>query len=460
MSMFLVVSVQAQEETKKEPSLQDAQTRDEVYDYLMYKCPPGGQPILSNEWVADAELMFAVSDRLLKIAKNDWAKQDAYHHKILGFCSLARAKVEDAEQKMEAYLDELTANGYKEAAEKGRFQLFITKAEEKEKTPENYATFLSELKPWIDRKIPILDVIFLGSIVVVQRHEITAEQFFTELLEYVQSTECTLPPVEKMQAVKEVKQQLEMYQFGQFHIKALETVNSPESFDTFKAELKEWINRKTVNVFEIPKLGLLLAEKNGVPAEQFMNELIEFLQSPECSAEAHWKEHYETEWKKLLLTAVGSDPKLYGRTLDDKEFDWANLRGKYVLIQVTATWCGPCKMAIPGMQEAYKKYRDKGFEIVSVYTAERGDDPVAMVKREVEQKGLPWIIISETLTEKAREQGQSEYPELGGSYFSEYWDYYGISGVPTMVLVDKEGKIIMTQARGAALQTKLAEIFE
>jgi thioredoxin-related protein len=59
---------------------------------------------------------------------------------------------------------------------------------------------------------------------------------------------------------------------------------------------------------------------------------------------------------------------------------------------------------------------------------------------------LPWIVISETLTERA---GQPNYRAS-----------YAVLAVPTMVLVDKEGKVIMMEARGEALQTKLAEIFE
>ena len=138
--------------------------------------------------------------------------------------------------------------------------------------------------------------------------------------------------------------------------------------------------------------------------------------------------------------------KLYDKTLDDKDFDWDALRGQYVLVQFTATWCGPCHLEIPGMKEVYTKYHNKGFEIVSLYVFERGVNPVAEIKEHVDNSKLPWIVISETLTEKA---GQPKYG-----------DSFAIASVPTMLLVDQEGKIIMTNARGEALQTKLAEIFE
>ena len=126
--------------------------------------------------------------------------------------------------------------------------------------------------------------------------------------------------------------------------------------------------------------------------------------------------------------AVGSELILYGRTLANEDFDWENLRGKYVLVKFTATWCPPCTAAIPGMLEAYEQYRDKGFEIVSIYIGERGADPVATVRRFVEREELPWIILSEFLTAEAGQPPQGEA--------------FGIRVVPTMVLVDREGKVI------------------
>jgi len=131
---------------------------------------------------------------------------------------------------------------------------------------------------------------------------------------------------------------------------------------------------------------------------------------------------------KSISYRVGSDFPLYGKTLADKDFDWESLRGNYVLVKFTATWCPPCRAAVPGMLEAYEKYHDKGFEIVSVYIGEREPNAVATVERFVEREKLPWIILSEALTVK---DGQT--PQ--GAAF-------GIDTIPKMVLVDKEGKVI------------------
>jgi thiol-disulfide isomerase/thioredoxin len=146
---------------------------------------------------------------------------------------------------------------------------------------------------------------------------------------------------------------------------------------------------------------------------------------------------------------IGSDPKLYGKMLDNKDFDWESLRGKHVLINFTGTWCGPCREKIPLMLEAYKKYHDKGFEIVQVYIGERTADPVAAVKNFVEEKQLPWMIISEALSEKAN--------------FTPHKLFYHTPTVPVMVLVDKRGAVIVpneSSNESGLWLAKLREIFE
>jgi thiol-disulfide isomerase/thioredoxin len=140
------------------------------------------------------------------------------------------------------------------------------------------------------------------------------------------------------------------------------------------------------------------------------------------------------------VNQLGIDLKLYGKMLDNKDFNWEALRGKYVLVKFTSSSCIPCRAEIPGMLKAYQQYHDKGFEIVSVYVF----DKFAETKKVVAEERLPWLIISEDLTEKANQP--------------LHILKYKFSGTPTMLLVDKDGKIIDADVRGEKLQTRLDEL--
>jgi len=204
-----------------------------------------------------------------------------------------------------------------------------------------------------------------------------------------------------------------------------------EDYKQFETEARAWI-----------------AEQNELPAGQlqFVEKIIEFAKSPQSKLSEIKREAMLVALESVRRMTAGGDPQLYGKTLDNEDFDWKSLRGKYVLIKFTATWCGPCRRQIPDMLESYQNYHDKGLAIVSVYIQERGSDPVARVKLDVEERKLPWIILSEELARQARQP--------------KYDDFYVISGLPTLVLVDKEGKIMIPPTSGFEWKTKLAEIFE
>ncbi|MDR1960486.1 MAG: TlpA family protein disulfide reductase [Planctomycetaceae bacterium] len=171
------------------------------------------------------------------------------------------------------------------------------------------------------------------------------------------------------------------------------------------------------------------------------DEILAFVRSDELKVSEEKKKEAILLIEGFQKRLLGSNPELYGKTLDDQDFDWNKLRGKYVLIKFTASWCGPCKGEIPFMRKAYEKYHDKGFEIVSVYVWDTRD----ATKKVVEEEMLNWIILSEELTEKAG------LPKQGTGY--------AIQGVPTMILVDKDGKIISTTVRGEELEKTLAKLF-
>jgi peroxiredoxin len=137
-------------------------------------------------------------------------------------------------------------------------------------------------------------------------------------------------------------------------------------------------------------------------------------------------------------TAVGQmAPDIALNNLEGQEVSLSSLRGKYVLIDFWASWCGPCRQENPNVVRMYNKYKDKGFEIYGVSL----DRDEAAWQRAIEKDGLSWVHVSDL-----------------NFWNSEVVPLYNIEGIPMTVLIDKEGKIIAKNLRGPSLEAKLAEI--
>jgi len=138
------------------------------------------------------------------------------------------------------------------------------------------------------------------------------------------------------------------------------------------------------------------------------------------------------------LTLVGNSMELQGTQLDGTPFDWSKYLGKVVLVDFWATWCGPCRAELPNVIQAYKQYHDKGFEVVGVSL----DTDKKAAEAYVKDQQIPWVTL---FNDDANHNGWQHPMAV----------YYGVQGIPTVILVGADGKVISLSARGPELHKQL-----
>ncbi len=125
-------------------------------------------------------------------------------------------------------------------------------------------------------------------------------------------------------------------------------------------------------------------------------------------------------------------PDFTTKTFEGEPLALSDYRGKYVLLDFWATWCGPCLYETPNLLPLYEEFGDDPrFEIIGLSL----DDEPGAPKRYVEEKGMNWV-----------------HGFLGNWMQTDVPNKFKVGGIPAIMLIDPEGKLVAVELRGRAIR--------
>ena len=211
-----------------------------------------------------------------------------------------------------------------------------------------------------------------------------------------------------------------------------------QSFETYK---QEFFNANQNSPALLPLLSLFDPNQNFEVYEMLVDQIVKgFDGAPTVNFVKSNYLNFKAKHDEMAFLMPGKEALDFMQPkLDGKPLRLSDLRGKVVLLDFWASWCGPCRRENPNVVKIYEKYKDAGFTVMSVSLDKDKNAWQEAIKRD----NLSWTNHVSDLKAWSNEAAQ----------------LYKVTGIPFTVLIDKDGKIIKTNVRGEELGELLKNVF-